>query len=83
METACSPIPEDWEAITPRWMTTALSDHFPGAEVSHVGLLFRDDRGPECPLTTLPVSGATPQAFWLLPNRHSHYGPDATGCVRN
>jgi hypothetical protein len=33
-------IPKDWDDITPRWMTAALSNHFPGAGVSAVTLLM-------------------------------------------
>jgi hypothetical protein len=36
-------IPEDWDDITAAWMTAAISIHFPGAEVSEVTLLMRDD----------------------------------------
>lgn len=36
-------IPQGWEAITPDWMTEALSDHFPGATVSDVAVVLRDD----------------------------------------
>ena len=36
-------IPKDWDDITPEWMTAAISSDFPGAEVSAVKLLLRDD----------------------------------------
>jgi hypothetical protein len=36
-------IPQDWDEITPAWMTSALAQHFPGAEVGHVRVALRDD----------------------------------------
>ena len=36
-------IPSSWEAVTPDWMTAALADAFPGAEVQEVGVELRDD----------------------------------------
>lgn len=36
-------IPADTDAISPEWMTAALSRHFPGAEVSGIELVLRDD----------------------------------------
>ncbi|WNG90393.1 phosphotransferase [Mycobacterium sp. ITM-2016-00317] len=36
-------IPQGWDEITPDWMTSALSQHFPGAEVSGVRVALRDD----------------------------------------
>jgi sulfur transfer complex TusBCD TusB component (DsrH family) len=36
-------IPNDWDDVTPEWMTAALFAHFPNAEVSEVALLMRDD----------------------------------------
>ena len=36
-------IPSGWEAVTPEWMTSALADAFPGAEVQEVKVEFRDD----------------------------------------
>jgi len=36
-------IPSTWEAVTPEWMTAALADAFPGAEVQEVGIELRDD----------------------------------------
>lgn len=36
-------IPQGWDAITPDWMTVALSKHFPGATVSDVAVVLRDD----------------------------------------
>jgi hypothetical protein len=43
MDAADLSIPGEWDAITPSWMTTALSAHFPVAVVSEVTLLMRDD----------------------------------------
>lgn len=37
------PIPRGWEEITPAWMTSALAQHFPGAEVEDVRVALRDD----------------------------------------
>lgn len=36
-------IPQDWDEITPEWMTSALAQHFPGAEVDDVRVALRDD----------------------------------------
>jgi Phosphotransferase enzyme family len=36
-------IPQGWEAISAEWMTAALSGHFPGATVSQVAVVLRDD----------------------------------------
>lgn len=36
-------IPQGWDEITPDWMTVALSKHFPGATVSDVAVVLRDD----------------------------------------
>jgi hypothetical protein len=36
-------IPQGWDEITAEWMTAALSGHFPGATVSHVAVVLRDD----------------------------------------
>jgi aminoglycoside phosphotransferase (APT) family kinase protein len=36
-------IPHGWDAITPSWMTTALSAHHPGAVVDDVRVALRDD----------------------------------------
>jgi aminoglycoside phosphotransferase (APT) family kinase protein len=36
-------IPQGWDEITAEWMTAALSGHFPGATVSHVAVVMRDD----------------------------------------
>ncbi|MGE2728723.1 oxidoreductase family protein [Mycolicibacterium vaccae] len=36
-------IPQGWDEITPDWMTSALAQHFPGAEVSGVEVALRDD----------------------------------------
>lgn len=43
MEKAALSIPTNWSGITPEWMTTALSSHFPDVEVADVSVLFRDD----------------------------------------
>jgi Phosphotransferase enzyme family len=36
-------IPQGWDEISPVWMTSALSQHFPGAEVDEVRVALRDD----------------------------------------
>jgi hypothetical protein len=36
-------IPQGWEAINAEWMTAALAGHFPGATVSDVAVVLRDD----------------------------------------
>ena len=36
-------IPQGWDEITPEWMTSALAQHFPGAEVDAVQVVLRDD----------------------------------------
>ncbi|MEZ0338889.1 phosphotransferase [Mycobacterium sp. pV006] len=36
-------IPQDWDTISPEWMTSALAQHFPGADVSGVEVVLRDD----------------------------------------
>ena len=36
-------IPSEWDQITPAWLTAALGHHFPGAEVSSVDVVLRDD----------------------------------------
>jgi Phosphotransferase enzyme family len=36
-------IPSSWDAVTPAWMTSALSAALPGVEVSDVELVLRDD----------------------------------------
>ena len=36
-------IPQGWDEITPEWMTSALSQHFPDIEVSRVQVALRDD----------------------------------------
>lgn len=36
-------IPQGWDEITPSWMTSALAQHFPGAEVTQVRVALRDD----------------------------------------
>lgn len=38
-----SSIPADWGDVTPAWMTAALADGCPGAEVAAVELVHRDD----------------------------------------
>nr|MDT0663631.1 hypothetical protein [Micromonospora sp. DSM 115978] len=37
------PVPVDWADVTPEWMTAALADRCPGAAVSGVDLVMRDD----------------------------------------
>lgn len=36
-------VPSQWDQITPAWMSAALTSHFPGAEVSSVDVVLRDD----------------------------------------
>lgn len=36
-------IPQGWDEISPGWMTSALAQHFPGAEVDDVRVALRDD----------------------------------------
>lgn len=36
-------IPQNWDEITPEWMTAALQRHHPGAEVGKVTVVERDD----------------------------------------
>jgi aminoglycoside phosphotransferase (APT) family kinase protein len=36
-------VPGGWDAITPAWLTSAIGKHFPGAEVSSVEVVLRDD----------------------------------------
>lgn len=36
-------IPQDWDEITPAWMTSVLAQHFPGVEVADVRVALRDD----------------------------------------
>jgi hypothetical protein len=36
-------IPQGWDEISPGWMTSALAEHFPGAEVDAVSVVLRDD----------------------------------------
>ncbi|PRC45163.1 aminoglycoside phosphotransferase, partial [Mycobacterium sp. ITM-2017-0098] len=43
MTTADVSIPQGWDEITSDWMTSALSQHFPGAEVDDVRVVLRDD----------------------------------------
>lgn len=37
------PIPANWDALTPDWMTAALAADHPGVEVERVDLVLRDD----------------------------------------
>ncbi|MCB0942681.1 MAG: phosphotransferase [Mycobacterium sp.] len=36
-------VPRDWDEISPAWLTAALDKNFPGAEVSSVDIVLRDD----------------------------------------
>lgn len=36
-------VPQGWDEITPEWMTSALTQHFPGAQVDNVAVTLRDD----------------------------------------
>ncbi len=36
-------VPKEWDQISPAWMTAAIADHFPGAEVDSVEVALRDD----------------------------------------
>jgi hypothetical protein len=36
-------IPQGWDAINAEWMTAALAGYFPGATVSDVAVVLRDD----------------------------------------
>ena len=36
-------IPQEWDAVTPQWMTAALGEAFPDVEVSDVRVVLRDD----------------------------------------
>lgn len=36
-------VPSEWDEITPVWLTSAIGKHFPGAEVSSVDVVLRDD----------------------------------------
>lgn len=36
-------VPQNLDDVTPEWMTAALSQHYPGAEVSDVAVKMRDD----------------------------------------
>ena len=36
-------IPQEWDDVTPAWMTAAIAGRHPGAEVADVALLLRDD----------------------------------------
>jgi aminoglycoside phosphotransferase (APT) family kinase protein len=36
-------VPSEWDEISPAWMTAAIADHFPGAQVDAVEVALRDD----------------------------------------
>lgn len=36
-------VPQDWDQLTPAWMTAALSRHHRGVDVDTVAVVFRDD----------------------------------------
>ncbi len=36
-------VPGDWDELTPRWMTSAIAPHHPGAVVSAITVQLRDD----------------------------------------
>ena len=36
-------VPQGWDEITPEWMTSALTQHFPGVQVDNVQVTLRDD----------------------------------------
>lgn len=40
---APTPIPADWDDITPEWMTAVLARRFPGVEVTGLDLVWRSD----------------------------------------
>ncbi|MCG5433952.1 ecdysteroid 22-kinase family protein [Mycobacterium sp. MYCO198283] len=43
MTAAALEVPQDWDAITPEWMTSALAGRHPDARVEAVAVLLRDD----------------------------------------
>jgi hypothetical protein len=78
-------IPKDWDDITPEWMTAALSSHFPGAEVTAVKLVMRDDGTNKRARLGLSYSAGTGPAevFAKAPDpRHAELN-NATGGLFN
>ena len=43
MTTSGLAVPSEWDEISPAWMTAAIADHFPGAQVDAVEVALRDD----------------------------------------
>lgn len=78
-------IPATWEAVTPAWMTAALAEAFPGAEVGDVEVVLRDDgTNRRARLALSYTRGSGPATVFLKASDLEHAAVNArTGGVFN
>jgi len=66
-------VPASWEEITPAWVTAAISERHPGAEVAEVSILKRDDgTNRRAVLGLRYASGSGPKTLFLKSNEPAH-----------
>jgi hypothetical protein len=66
-------IPTLWEGITPKWVSAAIADRHPGAEVDAVKILMRDDgTNRRLRLGVTYKSGTGPATLFLKANEPAH-----------
>ncbi len=78
-------IPAEWAAVTPQWISTALAESFPGAEVSDVVVVLRDDgTNRRARLALSYASGSGPSHVFVKASDPEHAAVNArTGGVLN
>lgn len=78
-------IPAQWDSVTPAWMTAALAEAFPGAEVGDVEVVLRDDgTNRRARLALSYTRGSGPATVFLKASDLEHAAVNArTGGVFN
>jgi hypothetical protein len=78
-------LPEDWDAVTPAWMTAVLADRFPGVEVAGVEVALRDDgTNGRARLALSDANGSGPETVFVKATDPEHAAVNArTGGVFN